>query len=94
MKFWPSARHCARKHIRRFELATKTDRGPEFRVPPIQHLRSLYSCPLASLTYTTPHTLIQYLRSLYSCPLASLTYTTPHSKSVKKLKKYQTKVVT
>src|SRR3569833_888903 len=46
----------AKEHISRFELAVKTDRRVEFRVPSIQHLRSLYSSSLASLTYNTPHT--------------------------------------
>jgi len=67
-KPWHSIEYCAKEHISRFELATKTDRRPEFRVPPIQHLRSLYSCPPASLTYTTPHNyylMLSYLMSIY-----------------------------
>src|SRR3569833_2209545 len=64
MESWPSAEHCMKKHIRRFEFATKADRRPEFRVPPIRHLRSLYSCPLTSLTYTTPHSREDAERSL------------------------------
>jgi len=57
-KPWHSIEYCAKEHISRFEFATKMDRGPEFIVLPIQHLRSLYSCPLASLAYTAPHSLI------------------------------------
>ena len=55
-KLWHSIEYCAKEHISRFELAVKTDRRVEFRVPSIQHLRSLYSSSLASLTYNTPHT--------------------------------------
>src|SRR3569833_942850 len=54
-KLQHSIEHGAKEHISRIEPATKTDRGAEFRVPSIYHLRSLYSCPLASLTYSTPH---------------------------------------
>src|SRR3569833_873135 len=56
------SKHKTKKQKKHNKNTTKTKQRPEFRVPPIQHLRSLYSCPLASLTYTTPHTrIIHYL---------------------------------